>query len=182
MCELALSPRSHYNFLGKYLRGLERVLLVTSPPETFELDDVDDDAAIYKDLGMKGAFNRRPTTPIFSPIPFLHHDARRSLSPMSPFMLANSLSSSDAPADEPVGFGLVDELDTPAKGHMATKPNPLTATTTLLESPPKSLSERFVKSREQEEQDKEKEAVRKSEDAEVENMVLAPDEGSSSEP
>lgn len=35
VCELALLPRNHYRTVGKYLRGLERTLLVTSSPNTF---------------------------------------------------------------------------------------------------------------------------------------------------
>ena len=113
---------------------------------------------------------------------------------MSPVRLSNNLSVGDAPADEPKGLGLVDELDTPAPGHMASKPSPLSATTTV--EPPAlpglSLEERFVKAEEdgkerehekgerakQKEKGKEEHVGEegKNEDAEVENMVLSADE------
>lgn len=128
---------------------------------------------------------KQTSTPIFSPIPFLHDDARtrarsrsRSQSPPSPLRLTNALAPGDGPADEPRGLGLVDELDTPAAGHMATKPNPLTAV--MSADPALSLSERFVKATETEgEGDVE---AKKQEDAEVENMVLVQDEEAPSTP
>lgn len=129
-------------------------------------------------------------TPIFMPITFLHDDARRrsqSLSPpASPLRLHNALAISDsasAPAEEPRGLGLVDELDTPAPGHMASEPTPLTATTTPSSSEPpspaiteKSLDQRFVKSSGGDEGSGKPEGEDgKNEDAEVENMVLGDD-------
>lgn len=135
------------------------------------------------------------STPIFTPITFLHDDARRRSQsrspPMSPVRLANSLSVGDAPADEPRGLGLVDELDTPAPGHMASRPSPLTATTTVEPPIPASLEERFVKASDEEGKEKEHETGErakqkqkgehvgeegKAEDAEVENMVLSAEE------
>lgn len=137
------------------------------------------------------------TTPIFAPIPFLHDDARRRSQsrspPASPLRLHNSLAVGDAPADEPKGLGLVDELDTPAPGHMASKPQPLTATTSSEPPTPTkdapSLADRFVKGESDETKEKEDAGATegkkgterenedgKKEDAEVENMVLTPDE------
>lgn len=94
---------------------------------------------------------------------------------------------SEAPADEPKGFGLVDELDTPAPGHMASKPNPLTATTSSEPPTPSSdpttlpsLSDRFVKESGDAHEVEKKEIKEegggeesKNEDAEVEVMVLS---------
>lgn len=187
--------------MGKYLRGVERTLLVTSSPTTFDLEDVASPPSVYAALGMEGVLTT-VTTPIFTPIPFLHEDARRRSQsrspPASPLRLHNALSVGDAPADEPKGLGLVDELDTPAPGHMASKPQPLSATTSS--EPPAhhetpSLADRFVKSEGDEAGEKaegegeakssagtegkkgqEKEREEGKEDAEVENMVLTPDE------
>lgn len=90
-----------------------------------------------------------PSTPLFSPIPFLHDDARRSKSrspPPTPLTL-----DSEAP-DDFKALGLVDELDDPRPGHMSDYPTPLTAVTTLPphESKPflSSLDQRFVKANE----------------------------------
>ncbi|PVF98913.1 hypothetical protein CPB86DRAFT_335420 [Serendipita vermifera] len=196
VCELALLPRNHYRTVGKYLRGLERTLLVTSSPNTFNLQSMEEEGpSVYSELGMDGVL-KIVSTPIFTPIAFLHDDARRRSQsrspPASPLRLHNSLAMGDAPADEPKGLGLVDELDTPAPGHMASKPNPLTATTssepptpnTSLESLP-SLSERFVKAEDTDGKDggnkgggSGAEGTKgaedgKNEDAEVENMVLS---------
>ncbi|KIM31028.1 hypothetical protein M408DRAFT_15374 [Serendipita vermifera MAFF 305830] len=180
VCELALLPRNHYRTVGKYLRGLERTLLVTSSPNTF--------ASVYASLGMEGVLETI-NTPIFTPIAFLHDDARRrsqSRSPSaSPVRLHNALALGDAasaPADEPKGLGLVDELDTPAPGHMASEPTPLTATTTPVSSEPpspavgaKTLEQRFVKSSGDGDEGKKEGEEGKNEDAEVESMVLSED-------
>jgi serine/threonine-protein phosphatase 4 regulatory subunit 2 len=158
----------------------------------------EDGPSVYSELGMDGVL-KIVSTPIFTPIAFLHDDARRRSQsrspPASPLRLHNSLAMGDAPADEPKGLGLVDELDTPAPGHMASKPNPLTATTsseppgpaTSLDALP-SLSERFVKAGDTDGKDggykdgaSGMEGVKgsedgKNEDAEVENMVLSQEE------
>ncbi|CAG7846439.1 SubName: Full=Uncharacterized protein {ECO:0000313/EMBL:CCA66939.1} [Serendipita indica DSM 11827] len=190
VCELALLPRNHYRTVGKYLRGLEKTLLVTSSPQTFSVASDDGKPSVYSTLGMEGVL-KTVSTPIFEPIPFLHDDARRRSQsrspPASPLRLHNSLAMSEAPADEPKGFGLVDELDTPAPGHMASKPNPLTATTSSEPSTPlsdptalPSLSDRFVKEGGDEKEAEKKETEvqgggeeNKNEDAEVEVMVLS---------
>lgn len=131
------------------------------------------------------------STPIFSPITFLHEDARRSQSrspPASPLRLSNALSVDEAPTEEPKGLGLVDELDTPEPGHMANKPSPLSATTDVEQPLLGSLAERFVKGSEDYEIEKggSKEKKEKgpeegkNEDVEVENMVLSQEEESHS--
>ena len=204
ICELALLPRNHYRTVGKYLRGLERTLLVTSPLETFDIS-TESESSVYTTLGLDGALTQ-PTTPIFSPIPFLHEDAReRSKSP-TPLHLDNSLALGDAPANalgSIKALGLVDELDTPAPGHMSNYPMPLTATTDLSGAVPKTLEDRFVKAKEDsppstseseggsvsgddradekspERREKvkaaDKEKDESNEDAEVENMILGND-------
>jgi serine/threonine-protein phosphatase 4 regulatory subunit 2 len=113
---------------------------VTSPLETFDIS-AEPETSVYTTLGLDGALTQ-PTTPIFSPIPFLHEDAReRSKSP-TPLHLDNSLAPGDAPANALCGtkaLGLVDELDTPAPGHMSNYPMPLTSTTELPGAVPRSL-------------------------------------------
>jgi serine/threonine-protein phosphatase 4 regulatory subunit 2 len=120
-------------------------------------------------------------TPIFTPIAFLHDDARRRSQsrspPQSPLRLNNALALGDganASADELKGLGLVDELDTPAPGHMASAPTPLSATTTPTPSE-KSLEQRFVKAESEETGTKVDGEDVKKEDAEVESMVLSED-------
>lgn len=97
-----------------------------------------------------------PPTPLFSPIPFLHDDARRSKSrspPPSPLALtATAIAEGHSDPPEIRGLGLVDELDDPSPGHMSDHPTALTAVTTV--SPGSnvarpflgSLEQRFVKS------------------------------------
>ncbi|KIM31032.1 hypothetical protein M408DRAFT_274497 [Serendipita vermifera MAFF 305830] len=189
VCELALLPRNHYRTVGKYLRGLERTLLVTSSPNTFAVSPaISPTQSVYASLGMEGVL-KTINTPIFTPIAFLHDDARRRSQsrspPASPVRLHNALALGDAasaPADEPKGLGLVDELDTPAPGHMASEPTPLTATTTPVSSEPpspavgaKTLEQRFVKSSGGGEEGKKEGEEGKNEDAEVESMVLSED-------
>lgn len=98
-----------------------------------------------------------PTTPLFSPIPFLHNDARRSQSrspPPSPLALGGTtplIGGNVEPLDalEPKALGLVDELDDPSPGHMSDHPTALTSVTTV--DPGgfiPSLEQRFVKSEE----------------------------------
>jgi serine/threonine-protein phosphatase 4 regulatory subunit 2 len=176
---------------------------VTSPLETFDIS-TEPQTSIYTTLGLDGALTQ-PTTPIFSPIPFLHEDAReRSKSP-TPLHLDNSLAPGDAPTNAlgTKALGLVDELDTPAPGHMSNHPMALTATTDLPGTVPKTLEDRFVKAKEESPpstSDSESESVggddrtdekssernekvnegekdkdESNEDAEVENMILGND-------
>jgi serine/threonine-protein phosphatase 4 regulatory subunit 2 len=87
-----------------------------------------------------------PSTPLFSPIPFLHDDARRSKSRSPP---PTPLALDAGAPDEFRALGLVDELDDPRPGHMSDHPTALTAVTTLPAHEPKpflgSLEQRFVK-------------------------------------
>lgn len=157
VCELCVNPKKQYKAIGKYLRAVERSLLVTStwnsfPPET-SLNGLSL-ASTSANFSIQSA----PSTPMFSPIPFLHGDARRSKScspPPSPLTLAAMEASSNI---EPLGealsqraIGLVDELDDPRPGHMSEHPTAITAVTT---SRPfiESLESRFVRSEEQVEQ------------------------------
>lgn len=176
---------------------------MTSPLETFDIS-TEPESSVYTTLGLDGALTQ-PRTPIYSPIPFLHEDARdRSKSP-TPLHPDNSLVPGDATTNAFGGtkaLGLVDELDTPSPGHMSSQPMPLTATTDLSGAVPKSLEDRFVKAKEDsppstsdesggvseddgadEKSSKRKEKVKSgekekdesNEDVEVENMILGND-------
>ena len=93
---------------------------------------------------------------MFSPIPFLHEDARRSKSrspPPSPLVLpatvAGGLSAADESADVKA-LGLVDELDDPSPGHLSDHIEPISSTTTVESRPLHgTLEERFVKASEE---------------------------------
>jgi len=103
-----------------------------------------------------------PSTPLFSPIPFLHDDARRSKSrspPPSPLALTAvdkpGVIVNDDPAvlgasnSEQKVLGLVDELDDPSPGHLSDHPTAISAVTDLpVEGSAKplfgTLGERFV--------------------------------------
>lgn len=161
LCELCLYPQKHYKKIGKYLRAVEKTLLVTStwdafpalPPATSQITTV---TTNFDSILLSSA----PPTPMFSPIPFLHDDARRSKSrspPPSPLVLparATAATNTAIPLTsaenvEPPALGLVDELDDPSPGHLSDHPQPLSATTTVIN--PKtvaSLAERFVRSTE----------------------------------
>ncbi|KAJ7046640.1 PPP4R2-domain-containing protein [Mycena alexandri] len=131
VCELSLYPRRNYTSVGKYLRAMEKALLVTSTHDSFPpLTESEKDTTIRTMSSIGG--NSVPPTPLFSPIPFLHDDARRSKSrspPPSPLVLANSGENHPDPL-ETKALGLVDELDDPAPGHMSKHPVALTAVTT----------------------------------------------------
>ncbi|KAJ7582859.1 PPP4R2-domain-containing protein [Mycena floridula] len=147
LCELCVYPKRHYKAVGKYLRAVEKSLLVTStwdsfPPVTDKVADSVSRGAIM----MGTATSSAPATPLFSPIPFLHNDARRSQSrspPPSPLVLGGSGSSTVEPL-EPKAIGLVDELDDPSPGHLSDHPVALSATTTVAD-PAVGLQDRFVK-------------------------------------
>jgi serine/threonine-protein phosphatase 4 regulatory subunit 2 len=117
-CELAIRPREHYSLVGKYLRALERTLLVTSTWGEYIVDtythEEDTPWAIASNEALIHA-----TTPIFSPIPFLENSRGASSSP-PPLALDNHRGSGN-PGDEntpPRGMSMmkirtlkVDELD-----------------------------------------------------------------------
>ncbi|KAF8522296.1 PPP4R2-domain-containing protein [Hysterangium stoloniferum] len=178
LCELCVLPRKHYKTVGKYLRALERTILVTSTKDMYPSEDPGSKPTVpagYTDnLSLRLAM-----TPVFSPIPFLHDDARRSRSP-SPFELAatkrpeKNAERTEQPHERHStgkGLGLVDELDDPKPGHLADRPTALTATTRS------TLEERFVKSSGPESDETSRETAesansKQAEDAEVEGMVL----------
>ena len=186
LCELCIEPRKHYKTVGKYLRALERTILVTSTRDMYpdvETGDIEMGTAFEDNESL-----RVTMTPVFSPIPFLHGDARRSRSP-SPFELATTkrpprpVDNSERPSrDLSVtrhGLGLVDELDDPKPGHLADHPKPLTLTAVMGAEHTPPLRERFVKSTnpgpeaEEAMRDASETAdARQAEDAEVEGMVL----------
>jgi serine/threonine-protein phosphatase 4 regulatory subunit 2 len=151
VCELSLRPKQNYNSVGKYLRAVEKSLLVTSTMDAFPpLSEKDRESSLKLCISM-GTPQTAPTTPLFSPIPFLHDDARRSKSrspPPSPLALSSTIG---VPT---VGFtgkalGLVDELDDPSPGHMSDHPTALTSVTTAGPRPfLGSLEQRFVKASE----------------------------------
>jgi serine/threonine-protein phosphatase 4 regulatory subunit 2 len=148
VCELCLNPKQHYKSIGKYLRAVEKSLLVTStwdafPPLTAKELEGPSRAAI----ALGSAPSTAPATPLFSPISFLHDDARRSTSrspPPSPLALGATIIKLEE--GEPKALGLVDELDDPSPGHMSDHPTPLSSVTTIRSRPSiGSLEQRFVK-------------------------------------
>ncbi|KIK59825.1 hypothetical protein GYMLUDRAFT_74279 [Collybiopsis luxurians FD-317 M1] len=168
LCELCINPKQHYKSVGKYLRAVEKSTLVTStwaeyPPLTENEKDVNIRSIIYS----AGSEPRSiPNTPLFSPIPFLHDNARarsRSKShspPPSPLALSSAGPASGGHPETlslsepgPQALGLVDELDDPRPGHMSEHPTALTAVTTVMgegngkDGGPivQSLESRFIK-------------------------------------
>ncbi|KAG5354240.1 Serine/threonine-protein phosphatase 4 regulatory subunit 2 [Termitomyces sp. T112] len=151
VCELCIHPFRHYNSIGKYLRAVEKSLLVTSTWNSFPpLSEVDRDPNGRSVFALGSTRQSAPSTPLFSPIPFLHDDARRSKSrspPPSPLALGASAGAEIPERLEPRALGLVDELDDPSPGHMSDHPTPLTSTTSTDSKPLLgSLEQRFVKS------------------------------------
>lgn len=160
LCELLLEPKRQYRSVGKYLRAVEKSILVTSSHDSFPIEpssssDISSAASNPNGNGHTPlAFVTRstPSTPLFSPIAFLHEDARisrsrsRSLSPtraerdgthppnsptpepMTPLLLNSELPGRAVKLEEegPVGLGMVDELDDPKPGHTSESPKPLT--------------------------------------------------------
>jgi len=157
VCELCLRPKEHYRTVGKYLRAVEKSLLVTSSWDAFPLEKESDTPAHLATVSMYPTPSTVPATPLFSPIPFLHDDPRRSKSrspPPSPLTLSAASSDGAIPADSlgQKALGLVDELDDPSPGHMSEHPTALSSvTTTTTSSRPflGSLEQRFTKSKEE---------------------------------
>jgi len=157
LCELCLYPRKQYKSVGKYLRAVEKSILVTSTWDSFpvSMEEKQEVPTVPIGLTLSAGRNSTPATPLFSPIPFLHEDARRSKSrspPPSPLALS-SAPSTGAEHPEPLetkALGLVDELDDPGPGHLSDHPTALTAVTTISEHGAQpligSLADRFVKS------------------------------------
>lgn len=142
---MCIRPKQHYKKIGKYLRAFEKVLLVTSTRDAFPaLPDARTSMDAKKPFAEPSFFPTRdssiPSTPLFSPIPFLHDDARRSKSRSPPPLVLNSdtsmgeppiLVQSENPGMETRALGLVDELDDPSPGHLSDHPTALTSVTTV---------------------------------------------------
>ncbi|KAI0670326.1 PPP4R2-domain-containing protein [Trametes maxima] len=154
ICELCVRPRQHYKYVGKYLRAMEKCLLVTSSWNAFPpLSEVESTYSASGHPAISTSAVSAPNTPMFSPIPFLHEDARRSKSrspPPSPLVLPETVAGGLTAAEEgaePKVLGLVDELDDPSPGHLSDHIEPISATTTVASRPiHPTLEERFVKS------------------------------------
>ena len=150
LCELCVKPKQHYTSVGKYLRAVDKSILVTSTWSSFPPLTQSEIQSYGRSATLLGStLQSAPSTPLFSPIPFLHDDARRSKSrspPTTPLSL-NPL------VDEPLemkALGLVDELDDPSPGHMSDQPTAISSVTTTEGSPHSrpfigSLEQRFVK-------------------------------------
>ncbi|KAH8107124.1 PPP4R2-domain-containing protein [Cristinia sonorae] len=162
VCELSITPRKHYKYLGKYLRAVEKALLVTSTADAFPIISSTNKPTAISAPSIISTAISTPSTPLFSPIPFLHGDARRSQSrspPPSPLALSaigagGSMTTSPhagAEGAEQKAIGLVDELDDPSPGHLSDRPQAISATTTTTLDTAKqykSLQDRFTKSEE----------------------------------
>ncbi|KZT09477.1 uncharacterized protein LAESUDRAFT_756437 [Laetiporus sulphureus 93-53] len=158
LSELCLRPTEQYKYLGKYLRAVERSLLVTSTWDAFPPIPEGATPRAVRTVPLAVSSLSAPSTPLFSPIPFLHEDARRSSSrspPPSPLVLpairvggtATAMPSAGAEGAGQKALGLVDELDHPSPGHLSEQPQPISATTTVNPQPKPlfgSLEERFV--------------------------------------
>lgn len=144
ICELCVRPQEHYKAVGKYLRAVEKTLLVTSPWDSFpnpvcSEPKVNGNGPTITPLTI-GSLSA-PATPVFSPIPFLHSDARARSQSKSPPRISPNEQHDLGPA-----FGRVDELDDPGPGHLSDAPTPISSTTTITTT----LQDRFVKGEDQE--------------------------------
>ncbi|KAI0079895.1 PPP4R2-domain-containing protein [Panus rudis PR-1116 ss-1] len=156
VCELLLHPQRHYKYIGKYLRAVEKTLLVTSTWDAFPAGVQGTSASSVGPSIVSTSALSTPSTPMFSPIPFLHDDARSHSKspPPSPLALAaveNGGTSTTTPhagaeVSETRALGLVDELDDPGPGHLSKEVHPISSVTSIEQKPPTSLAERFVKS------------------------------------
>jgi serine/threonine-protein phosphatase 4 regulatory subunit 2 len=173
--QLCLYPDVYYKSVGKYLRAVERSLLVTSTWDAFPPLPASEEEYAVNPASASSRSLRDSSSPLFSPIPFLHQDARsRSPSPLSmpSIQTAATPNLNSSPA-----LGLVDELDSPQPGHLSEKPTAISATTVPSSPPP--LHERFVKGgTESGQTDPSPVSNLGEEDREVEDMVLDESQGS----
>ncbi|KAF9036662.1 PPP4R2-domain-containing protein [Panaeolus papilionaceus] len=148
LCELCIDPKKHYKSVGKYLRAVDKSIYVTSTIDSFPpLTQTELQSAGRSAIMLGSTLQSAPSTPLFSPIPFLHDDARRSKSRSPP---PTPLTLNPTPDAEMKAIGMVDELDDPSPGHMSEHPTALTSVTTLPEPSQSrpflgSLEQRFVK-------------------------------------
>jgi len=156
LADLCARPRENYTALGKYCRALEKSLYVTSTWNSFPPLPSQPNHTMGIAVTRAGLLPTSvPSTPLFSPISFLHDDARRSHSrspPPSPLNLNGTEHSGGAHLDsdplsiEPRELGLVDELDDPNPGHLSDRPTALTSVTSIGGSSGAiSLEERFIR-------------------------------------
>ncbi|KAJ8078698.1 hypothetical protein PM082_012981 [Marasmius tenuissimus] len=152
VCELCVDPKKHYKVIGKYLRAVEKALLVTSTWDSFPpLKDSDLTNPTRSMTVSVSDTQSMPATPLFSPIPFLHTDARSKSRSPPPSPLALTPAVAPEPLEtKALGLGLVDELDAPGPGHMSEHPTALTSVTSVEEGKQgtpiiQSLESRFVK-------------------------------------
>lgn len=132
-----------YKSLGKFVRAVDRTLLVTSAYSDFTSDTYAAGGDSRGPLSPHGYPDtlRASTTPLFSPIPFLHPDmdpvtglaiAAGSGSPLSRRHIPDAPSplmlDEDIPPPSP-RLGLVDELDDPSadSNHLADHPQAITS-------------------------------------------------------
>ena len=147
VCELCVRPLEHYKAVGKYLRAVEKALLVTSTWDSFPnpvISEAKTNGNGPTTTLLPAGLISTPTTPIFSPIPFLHSDARARSQSRSP-----PRTSPNEPNDVEPAFGRVDELDDPRPGHLSDGPTPISSTTTITTT----LQDRFVKGEDQEQRE-----------------------------
>jgi len=110
LAELALRPREHYNLVGKYLRAIERTLVVTSGWDEYAVDTYTDAISLNGAFSASNQALAHATTPLFSPIPFLIN-RERSQSPTS--TVAPSPLSLDSRRSLP-GDGTTEQSDSTA--------------------------------------------------------------------
>ncbi|RXW21002.1 hypothetical protein EST38_g4850 [Candolleomyces aberdarensis] len=131
LCELLIEPKKQYKSVGKYLRAVEKSILVTSTYDSFPQDASINASSnghatpVPSIQPLVFTSRSRPSTPLFSPIAFLHEDARiarsRSRS-ISPTRLDDAASVREAtlpppspPPDSEPGTPLLLSAELPSK-------------------------------------------------------------------